>query len=113
MNNETIKIRYGQSLQLEIGIDDGAATTATLYVGKAGHLPVITKTVNVAQPEGIAEITLSPDDTRIPLGEYFYQINVVDDEGNVSKFPEPDTCDDDCMPRFVVFEALDETEVVS
>lgn len=113
MNNETIKIRYGQSLSLEVTIDDDNAVSGTFYVGKAGYLPVVTKPFTVNQPEGVAEILLTPTDTRIPLGEYFYQINIVDSNGNVTKFPEPETCDDNCMPRFIVFEALDETEVVS
>lgn len=113
MNNETIKIRYGQSLPLEINIDNDTATSGVLYVGKKGELPRISKPFSVAQPEGIAEILLEQADTRIPLGEYLYQINIVDVNGNVTKFPEPETCDDDCMPRFIVFEALDETEVVS
>lgn len=113
MNNETIKIRYGESLPLEVLIDDDSAVSGTFYVAKAGEIPRITKPFTIAQPEGIAEIELEPSDTRIPLGKYFYQINVVDSNGNVSKFPEPDTCDEDCMPQFVVYEALDETEVVS
>lgn len=110
---DKISIRYGESVTLPINVDDDTAVEATLYVGLPGQLPILTKTIVITDSEGVFE--LSTTDTAIPLGTYKYQINVEDGDGNISKYPEPDDCDscndEDGFPDFVVFEALDVTEV--
>lgn len=109
---DEIHIRYGEALALPIDANDSTAVTATLYVGKPGELPVIV--IPITLEAGVGTFELTPDDTRIPLGQYFYQVNVVNESGQPEKYPEPD-CDDcpEDFPSFTVHEALDETEVVS
>lgn len=108
---KTISVRYGASLPLTVSIDDDTAESAALFVGKEGELPTITKTANFI--EGVADLSLDPLETEIPLDTYKYQINVVYEDGSIKKFPEPKTCDFSEFPDFKVAEALDETEVES
>jgi hypothetical protein len=104
-----IKVRYGASLELQVTNDDTDAASASLYVGLAGETPIITKTGSFIS--GTADLSLDPEETEVPLGEYKYQINVLYDDGRLEKYPVA-SCDDD-FPIFEVLEALDETEVES
>lgn len=92
--------------------DDPTATSATLYVGKPGQAPVITKTIVLTLGSGT--IVLEGDDTRVPLDTYKYQLNISHpDSTTPEKYPDPESCGEDGLPEFIVVEALDETEVVS
>lgn len=106
---ETINVRYGESVDFAVASDDVTAISATLYVGNPGDSPVITKTVPLL--EGIAAITLDPEDTRVPVGEYRYQVNVDRQDGGVEKYPQPEDCGEDGLPKFVVHESLGLSEV--
>lgn len=109
---KSIKIRYGASLIQSVTIDNETAVSATFYVGKEGETPVITKVGNFELVENVmtANLTLEPEDTEIPLGEYKYQIDVLYEDGNISKFPAPTDCYSD-LPDFEVYESLSDTEV--
>lgn len=108
---DTIPIRYGEALTLGLDTDDITDLSATLYVGKPGEVPLIEKPITLVAGKGTFE--LAEEDTRIPLGTYAYQINVITVNGSVCKVPEPDAdcaeCDD-ALPEFIVSEALDEQE---
>lgn len=108
-----ISIRYGEDVSLPIDANDITAVTATLYVGKPGEVPEITKPAVLT--DGVGTFELTETDTSIPLGEYKYQVNVTNEAGQTEKYPNPDNCDDcdDDLPIFSVHEALDVTEVVS
>lgn len=110
---DKISIRYGESVTLPLDADDATAVEATLYVGNPGQLPVLTKTIVLTDGTGVFELDIN--DTSIPLGSYKYQINVEDELGAVTKYPNPDDCNDcggeDSFPEFVIYEALDLTEV--
>lgn len=109
---EQIRIRYGETVTLPIDANDITAVSATLYIGKAGELPVITSPATLTDGVGVFE--LSSTDTEVPLDTYKYQITVIDEAGNITKYPQPEDCSDDGdFPEFVVYEALDSTEVVS
>lgn len=110
---ETQRIRYGASYDFTIETDDLTSETATFLVGKEGEAPLITSSATFT--DGIAEISVTPEETQIPLGEYKYQINVETSDGKVYKYPDIDDCEteDSGLPIFIVLEALDETEVVS
>lgn len=109
---DEINIRYGEDVTLPIDANDSTAVSATLYVGLPGETPVIILPTTLEAGMGVFELTSF--DTSVPLGRYLYQINIVNDIGQVEKYPEPD-CDDcdDSFPSFTVHEALDETEIVS
>ena len=112
---DPITVRYGESLTLPIDTGDASATSASIYIGKPGAIFIISKTISLVIGEGV--FVFASVDTRIPLGTYYYQINVTDALGYVEKYP---TSNIDCdgyeevesdFPKFIVREALDETEV--
>lgn len=108
---KAINVRYGASLPLTVTIDDATAESASLFVGKEGELPTITKTAPFV--ELVADLSLDPLETEVPLDTYKYQVNIVYEDGTIKKFPEPKSCDFSEFPDFKVAEALDETEVES
>lgn len=103
-----INTRYGASVDLSVTIDDPLATSASLYVGMEGQVPLITKTATFT--DKFADLSLDPEETEIPLNTYKYQINVSYSDGRLEKFPTSG-CDDDDLPEFIVSEALDEQEI--
>jgi hypothetical protein len=108
---EELVVRYGASLDFSVEIDDDTATTVTFFVGKEGETPRIAYPATFS--DGVAYISLSTDDTKIPLGRYKYQITVAHSNGREYKYPTDEYCDEFGLPDFYVLEALDETEVVS
>ena len=109
---ESINIRYGESLTLPLSTGDQFAVSADMFVGKPGQVYVLTKNITLVDGEGVFNFT--PQETRLPLGTYSYQINVTDALGQVEKYPSPDRDCTGCennFPQFIVCEALDETEV--
>lgn len=110
---DEIHIRYGEDVTLPIDAKDITAVAATLYVGKPGEIPVIILPTTLT--DGVGNFELTSTDTKVPLDEYRYQVNIENDSGQIEKYPEPDCddCPEDSFPSFTVHEALDETEVVS
>lgn len=110
---DSIYIRYGESVTLPINTGDVLSETADIYIGKPGEVYVLTKNITLTDGEGTFEFSAA--ETQIPLGTYYYQINVTSD-GKVDKYPAPEGCggcDDEGFPEFVVSESLDLTEDVS
>lgn len=109
---EQISIRYGEPVTLPIDAGDPLATSADIYIGKPGEAYTLTAHTELTLGVGVFE--LAPDQTKIPIGTYYYQINVNDDSGYPTKYPSPDEecsgCEVD-FPEFIVGEALDEIEV--
>lgn len=108
---DDIVVRYGESFHLSVETEEPTATTATLFVGRAGETPVITLPAQFNQ-DGIAYINGDPADTRKPLGTYYYQVNVALSGGDQYKYPTDEWCEDNGFPKFIIKEALDETEAV-
>lgn len=108
---DPISIRYGESLTLPLDAGDVAAISADIYIGKPGQVYTLTQSISLV--DGLGIFVFEPDDTRIPLDTYYYQINVTGDGGYVEKYPSPEDCNDceDEFPQFIVREALDEQEV--
>jgi hypothetical protein len=109
---EPISIRYGEEVTLPLDAGDPTAISADIFIGKPGQVYVLTKHITLTLGKGT--FVLEPEDTRIPLDTYYYQINVNYAVGGPDKYPSPqgdcDGCSDE-FPEFVVHEALDETEV--
>ena len=110
---ESIIIRYGESVTLPIDTADATAVSAAIYIGRPGQPYVLTN--NISLTAGKGTFVLTSAQTQIPLGTYYYQINVTDALGYVEKYPTPGNADCiDCgtdFPEFIVSEALDEIEV--
>ena len=109
---ESISIRYGESLTLPLDAGDLTAVSADIYIGKPGEAYILTQ--NISLTDGVGTFEFTTTDTQIPLGTYYYQINVTDINGYVEKYPSPEDSCSNCesdFPEFIVREALDETEV--
>ena len=109
---EAISIRYGESLTLPLDTSDLTAVSADIYIGRPGEAYILTK--NITLTDGKGTFVFTPSETDIPLGTYYYQINVTDALGAVEKYPSPDEVCDGCesdFPQFIVCEALDVIEV--
>lgn len=109
---DKISIRYGEDVTLPIDVGDPTAVSADIFIGKPGGVYAITTSTSLAL--GVGTFALNSAMTRIPLGTYYYQINVADNLGYITKYPSPDEecsgCEVD-FPEFIVGEALDEIEV--
>lgn len=109
---EELNIRYGEAVTLPIDAADPLAVSADIYIGKPGQMYTLTKSIPLTLGVGVFEFT--PSDTRIPLGTYYYQINITDGTGFPEKYPSPEENCNGCeeqFPKFIVHEALDEQEV--
>ncbi len=108
---ENFSVRYGESFDFSVETDDLTATTVTFYVGLEGETPLITVPANFV--DGVAWISATKDDTKIPLGDYKYQLTVeYDDPTKAHKYPSDEDCEANGLPNFYIKEALDETEVI-
>lgn len=109
---EPIRTRYGASLTLPLDAGDLSAVRADIFIGRPGEQYTLTKDIALVDGKGVFEFDTT--DTQIPKGKYYYQVNVTDEFGNVDKYPSPDgdcgSCEDE-FPEFIVYEALDATEV--
>lgn len=110
---DTLSVRREASLPLTITSDDLTANTVTLTVKASVDdiSPLFTKTVSF-NDSGVADLTLTPTDTDVPVGEYIYMLTVVYDDASVDKFPDTSNCEDDecTFPEFIVCGALDSPE---
>lgn len=111
---DSLNIRYGEYLPLPIETGNEGYVSATMYIGKPGQMYKLSKDAILTNGDGVFEFT--EEETKLPLGEYSFQISVFDEEGRPTKFPEPEedcgACEEE-FPKFIVYEALDETEVTA
>lgn len=109
---DTINIRYGESRTYPIDTGDVTDVTAEIYIGKPGQSYVLAKQIVLTEGKGVFLFT--EEDTALPLDTYYYQINTIDGNGYILKFPEPSEECGGCeteFPKFIISEALDVTEV--
>lgn len=115
---ETISIRRGETLNLEIESDDPTAQTVNLYVGipETGEVVLnVQATFQIIEAKAnlVALLRVEANQSEaVPSGDYEYQLTVITGNGEVEKYPETSDCDDDCdLPKFIVKPALDSPEV--
>jgi hypothetical protein len=108
---DTISIRYGEDVNLPLDTGDATDVSASIFIGRPGEVYTLTKPITLTDGKG--NFVLDETDTSIPLGTYYYQINVTDASGGTQKFPSPSECSgcDEEFPKFIVNEALDVVEV--
>lgn len=104
---DSVNILYGQSLTLPVDTGDITDLSADIYIGLPGQVYILTKHTDLVNGQG--NFVFDSDDTSIPIGKYFYQINVTPLTGGPDKYPSPEGCSDcdEEFPEFNVFEALD------
>lgn len=105
----TIHVRRGASLPLQIMSDDKEALTVTLII-KEDSTDLSTVFEKSSQfTDGVADLSLTSEETLLPVGKYVYQITVTAPNGIVEKYPEiPSDCEEECgFPIFEVHPALD------
>ena len=108
---DSIAIRYGENLTLPIDTGDITDVSADIYIGEPGQAFILTKHTELI--DGIGSFVFSSLDTKLPLGTYYYQINTTDIDNYVTKYPNPNNCDDsdNNFPLFIIAEALDLIEI--
>jgi hypothetical protein len=109
---DSISIRYGESVNLPLDTGDTTDVSADIYIGKPGQIYTLTKHITLT--EGKGTFIFSALDTQVPLGTYYYQINVLDANGSIEKYPSPESSCDGCendFPQFIICESLDLQEV--
>lgn len=109
---DTISIRYGENVTLPIDAGDATLVSADIYIGNPGEAYILTDHITLTAGSGV--FRLSSEETKIPPGEYCYQINTTDSSGYIQKYPAPHDCvydEEHDFPKFIVAEALDLIEV--
>lgn len=109
---DTISIRHGENVTLPIETGDRTIVSADIYIGNPGEAYILTDHIELTEGAGI--FRLSSEETKVPLGEYCYQINTTDRNGYIQKYPAPHDCgydEEHDFPKFIVAEALDLIEV--
>lgn len=102
----TITIRRGAKLALTVTVDDEAAVTAKFIARTTADAASAVLEQEVAVTDGVATFNFSSNDTNIDTGDYVYQVNVYDDEGDYDVYPDTSGCDDDCdLPTLTVCDA--------
>jgi len=107
-----LSVRKGATLPLRIELSDVDAVSADFIVKKliGDEVPVISLTKSFVS--GVADLTLTSEQTKIEPGEYIYQITVNYEDDVVEKYPEL-SCNDDGddimeFPKLIIGESLDD-----
>ncbi len=114
---DTLSVRRGATLPLQVVSEDPTAETATLTVKITvdDASPAFTKTVNfveIAEDTYSADLTVTDEETSdIVARDYMYMITVTYTDGHVDKYPESEDCIDCGFPKLSVCKALDAPEV--
>jgi hypothetical protein len=106
MNN--IDAWQGDTIPLTSTAPDDTAETATLIIGLVGEeaIFVLTAEFELVGDERVADLTISDDANTIAVGEYKYMIQVAYSDGSTLTFPNPDECNSDDLPDFVIKERI-------
>lgn len=101
---DSMTVRKGATLPLTITNDEDGAVSVLLTISQNN---VIYKSKTASFVDNEADLTLTPSDTNLPLGDYDYMYTVTYDDGAVEKYPDTDTCDSCELPTLTICEAND------
>lgn len=101
---EDIRTSWGETLPMTIEAED--ATSATLYIGLISD-PIVTVTNTFTG--GAADISAPAEDMEIPVGDYFYQVKVEFNNGDIRYFPDS-SCEECTLPIVTVCPTIDMPE---
>lgn len=108
---DTITIRQGETLELEITADDNSADTVQLTVADQDGNVIISEIESFMTIGNKRIAVIRTDNTSHPVGEYKYMLTIVYADGFIEKLPDNSSCDDDCeLPEFVICESLGQDE---
>jgi hypothetical protein len=107
---DNISIRQGETLELNIIIDDPHAVEVKLLVGDDdGTIIESVGMFATIDGETSATITVPAAQTNQDVGEYEYMLMITYDDGVIEKLPDGDCCDEDCgLPTFSICKSLSE-----
>lgn len=107
-----ISIRQGETLILNVTIDDLTADTVQLLVSNSNDEVVIDETDSFATEDGERVAQLLSNDTDLPLGDYTYMLKITYSDGTIEIMPEAYECEDDCeLPTLTICEAIESPAV--
>lgn len=103
-----ISIRQGETLSLNIEVDDITADTLRLLVSDSEDNVVIDETANFDVVDGKAIAEVISNDTDLDIGAYSYMLIVTYEDGTVEKLPDPEDCPSaDCtLPTLTICKAI-------
>lgn len=99
-DNKNISVWQNDTVPLTSSKPDETAETATLLIGEVGEEAIFSLT---AEYEGdTADLTITDEENDIAVGEYKWMVNVQYSDGASRTFPNPDQCEPDDLPDFIV-----------
>lgn len=104
MNN--ITIRQGETLQLPITIDDGAAETVLFQIIKNNKS--VSETIAIFENK---KANILIEQLMLPIGEYRYMLTITYTDGIIDKLPDVSDCNDDSceLPTINICEGIFES----
>jgi len=108
MEQNKLSTRQRETLSIVWENDETGADMATITITeKVTGALVLTKTVSFVGL--IADLSLTPVETDIPVSEYDYMITIIYLDGTVEKYPDVSGCSECTLPTFEVCISNDET----
>lgn len=84
--------------------DEEGASTATITLSQEG----VVKLTHTATFDGlVADLTLSDEQTELPIGEYDYMVTLDYEDGTTEKYPDVSGCKDCTLPTLTICVAND------
>lgn len=111
MENLSISIRRGETLEYPVEADDESAVSVRLLATNDDGDSIF----DLTEPFVDGEATLRTDETFVPLGAYEFTLTVTYSDDVVDILPDPDGCDGECeLPILTVCKSnIPDPEVVS
>ena len=108
MEQNKLSVRQGATLPITWENDEEGAETATITItDKITGSSILSKTVPFVAL--IADLSLSPIETDMEVGEYDYMVTIAYDDGTIEKYPDVAACSECTLPTFEVCVSNDET----
>jgi hypothetical protein len=111
---DELSARRGETLPIGVKDTEVGALTAELIVKKLITDPEPTLIKLSSFVNGVADLSLSDEDTKIDTGIYIYQVTIVNSDGTTDKYPKMNinSCDDDedgtTFPTLTIGPSLDD-----
>lgn len=108
---DKLSVRRGATLPITLTLDDDNALQAELVVKQSVEDVEPTFVITDDVVDGVANLTISSENSDIEPGVYLYQVTITYSNGYIEKYPETLYCDEDDdisgFPTLTIQESLD------